>query len=266
MYVRYGGTSLNYGVLLSDALIKRSCHIRGALREGGGGTWLSSPPPTHPLSGNDSSLVTKPWPLSHLTFCFPLPSTCLPLRLLLIPPHHTLVRHVLSLNTVISRQKTDLSYIGHALRLFTACHFISFTCSHNLSLYILRTTHSNLHCVCIYLSWWPFCFPLCIQATEDCQDAVEAEAEQEIEEFTRQKAAAERVRQQREEEEAERMRRERERESRGVMWGLGELGWGGGVMWGLGELGWVGVWVCMLVCMWVGVGECGWVLTYTCTC
>ena len=48
---------------------------------GGGGTGLSSPPPPHPLSGSDSSLVTKPWPL-YITFniLFPSPFNLPPLK------------------------------------------------------------------------------------------------------------------------------------------------------------------------------------------
>ena len=56
---------------------------------------------------------------------------------------------------------------------------------------------------------------------------MEAEAEQEIEEFTRQKLAAEQARLQHEKEEEERRKKEKERESRGVMWGLGECVWVG---------------------------------------
>ena len=131
---------------MPNALIKRS--HQGCIEGGGvGGTGIYSPPPTHPLSGNDSRLVTKPWPLSLLTFCFPLPSTCLPLRLLLIPPHHTLVRHVLSLNAVISHQITDFEL--HRTRPPTV-HSVPV---HFFHIFTISLTYYTLQsALCVYLS------------------------------------------------------------------------------------------------------------------
>ena len=145
--MRYGGTSLNYGVLLSNALIKRSCHIRGAFREGGVQGYLLPHPPTHFLEMTQALCQNHGLYISLLTFCFPLPSTCLPLRLLLIPPHHTLVRHVLSLNAVISHQITDFELhrtLPPTVHSVPVHFFHIFTIS--LTYYTLQSA------LCVYLS------------------------------------------------------------------------------------------------------------------